>query len=130
MGHKGDIEETYTKRGSDVKMEEIRNSYQKCLPFLETENKTAQVQMEDLEKTFTAKFLKLLGFSDAEIKEMGDLDDESLQKRINERRGMNLNNGHKQKVVNLNDVKTFIEQGWEYVGSLPNNEAIIKLPDH
>ena len=61
---------------------------------------------------------------------MGDLDDESLQKRINERRGMNLNNGHKQKVVNLNDVKTFIEQGWEYVGSLPNNEAIIKLPDH
>lgn len=129
MGHKGDIEETYTKRGSDVKMEEIRSAYAKCLPYLETENKTAPVQMEDLERTFTAKFLKLLGFSDAEIKEMGDLDDDALQKRINERRGMNLNNGHKQKVVNLNEVKTFIEQGWEYVGSLPGNEAIIKLPD-
>ena len=130
MGHKGDIEETYTKRGSDIKMEEIRNAYQKCIPFLETENKTAPVQMEDLERTFTAKFLKLLGFTDTEIKDMADLDDESLQKRINERRGKSLNYGHKQKVVSLNDVKIFIEQGWEYVGALPGNEAIIKIPDH
>lgn len=129
MGHKGDIEETYTKRGSEVKMEEIRSAYQKCLPFLETENKTSQIEVADLEKTFTSKFLKLLGFSDSEIKDMADLDDETLQKLINERRGMNMNNGHKQRVVNLNEVKTFIEQGWEYVGSLPNNEAIIKLPD-
>lgn len=130
MGHKGDIEETYTKRGSDIKMEEIRSAYQKCLPFLETENKTIPVQMEDLEKSFTAKFLKLLGFSDTEIKDMSDLNHDELQKRINERRGKSLNNGHKQKVVNLNEVKVFIEQGWEYVGALPGNEAIIKLPDH
>jgi hypothetical protein len=130
MGHKGDIEETYTKRGSDVKMEEIRSAYAKCLPFLETENKTAQVQIQDLEKTFTEKFLKLLGFSDTEIKDMADLDDVELQKRINERRGMSLNSGHKQKVISMGDVEKFIIEGWEYVNSLPGDKAIIKLPDH
>ena len=129
MGHKGDIEEVYTKRGSDVKLKEIRTAYSKCLQFLETENKTSN-QMEDIEKKFTEKFLKILGFNDDEIKIMIELPDKELQKKINEKRGVSLNNGHKQKVVNINDVKSFIEQGWEYVGILPNNEVIIKLPGH
>lgn len=128
MGHKGDIEEVYTKRGSDIKVDEIRTAYSKCLQFLETDNKPP-IEMEDIEKKFTEKFLKILGFNDDEINNLIDLPDNELQKKINEKRGMNFNNGNRQKVVNINDVKSFIEQGWEYVGILPNNEAIIKLPE-
>lgn len=129
MGHKGDIEETYTKRSSDVKVDEIREAYSKCLPLLETENNAAPIQMEDLEKVFTSKFLKILGFSDSEIKEMADLPDDDLQKRIQEKRGMSLNNGNKQKVISLGEVEKFIMEGWEYVNLLPGDKAIIKIPE-
>lgn len=37
MGHKGDIEETYTKR--EGKIDEGREQYAKCLPYIETQAK-------------------------------------------------------------------------------------------
>ena len=85
--------------------------------------------VEDAVKTFTSKFLKIMGFADSEIKDMVDLSDDELQKRIMEKRGMELNNGHKQKVIPLSDVERFLSDGWEYVNSLPGDKAIIKIPD-
>jgi hypothetical protein len=70
-----------------------------------------------------------MGFSDSEIKEMADLSDDELQKRIQEKRGMQLNNGHKQRVISLGEVERFLSDGWEYVNSLPGDKAIIKIPD-
>jgi hypothetical protein len=37
-------------------------------------------------------------------------------------------NKGKPKMAPMNEVKTWVTQGWEYVNSLPNNEAIIRLP--
>ncbi|MEM3771774.1 MAG: hypothetical protein QXW80_05650 [Candidatus Micrarchaeia archaeon] len=59
---------------------------------------------------------------------MLDLSPEELQRRVRERMGMSLNNGHKQRVVSMKKVESMIEQGWEYVSSIPGNKAIIKLP--
>ena len=38
------------------------------------------------------------------------------------------NNGLKQKVVQVDEVGRFIEQGYEFYAALPNGTAILKLP--
>ena len=37
-------------------------------------------------------------------------------------------NGNRQKVVQVGEVKMFIEEGWEYLSTLPSGEAIVRLP--
>ncbi|MEW6222648.1 MAG: hypothetical protein AB1476_04990 [Candidatus Hadarchaeota archaeon] len=37
-------------------------------------------------------------------------------------------NGARQKVVTAGEVKRHIENGWEYVGTLPDGTALVKLP--
>lgn len=125
MGHKGDIEEAYTKRRSEVKIEEIRNAYTRCLQFLETESK---INVENLERGFMSKALKLLGYQDNEIKDMINLSDDELLKRVREHKDMSMNNGHKQRVIALGEVENFITEGWEFVNVLPGDKAIIKTP--
>ncbi|MEM0134635.1 MAG: site-specific integrase, partial [Thermoplasmatales archaeon] len=128
MGHKDDIEGTDTKR--EGKIDEGRDQYEKCLKFIGTEHKgISENDVESLEKSFTMRSLKWFGFSDQDIKEMVDLSDDELQKRISERKGMSLNNGHRQKVISLGEVESFLEKGWEYVNSLPEDKAIVKIPD-
>ncbi len=131
MGHKGDIEFVYStnKRLLPEQVEEMRSAYQKASKFLEPAETVTKEDVEDAVKSFTSKFLKIMGFSDSEIKEMAELSDDELQKRISEKRGMAFNNGHKQKVIPLTDVERFLSDGWEYVNSLPGDKAIIKIPD-
>ena len=131
MGHKGDIEAVYStnKRLLPEQIEEMRSAYQRSSKYLEPAETVTKEDVEDAVKTFTSKFLKIMGFSDSEIKDMVDLSDDELQKRIMEKRGMELNNGHKQKVIPLSDVERFLTDGWEYVNSLPGDKAIIKIPD-
>ena len=38
------------------------------------------------------------------------------------------NNGNKQKVIPISELKAHIGQGWEYVAQLPDSEAVVKLP--
>ena len=39
-----------------------------------------------------------------------------------------VNNGNKQKVVPIGEVKSFIGQGFEFVAALPDGDAIIRIP--
>lgn len=39
-----------------------------------------------------------------------------------------VNNGNEQRVVPINEVKSFISQGFEYVAALPYGDAIIRIP--
>lgn len=131
MGHKGDIEFVYStnKRLLPEQIEEMRKAYLKSSKFLEPAETVTKEDFDNLERTFTSKFLKILGFSDSEIKEMSKLSDDELQEKIKNRGGFNLNN-HRQRVISIFDVEKFLEEGWEYVNSLPNDKAIIKFPEH
>ncbi len=134
MGHKGDIEHVYTvNKGlpQDV-IEKMREAYtrssEKCLVTIRKETMSQDKVLE----TFNHQFLVMAGYPEDEIKQFGDLSklsveemQELIKKKSMEVLGLNGNN---QKVVPLNQVKDWIQQGWEYVTSLPNNEAIIKLP--
>ncbi|MHB8559814.1 MAG: site-specific integrase [Thermoplasmataceae archaeon] len=125
MGHKGDIEETYTKREGMV--DEGREQYSKCLKFLETEQKG--ISEDQAEKKAKSVMMKLAGFSDAEIENMKDGSAEELGEAIRRKLLGSLNNDNSQKVVSVKDVKDYINKGWEYVNTLPGNkEATLRLP--
>ena len=127
MGHKGDIEETYTKR--EGKIDEGRDQYSKCLPYIETQVKgITPEQSESLERRVKLMFLTMSGFTPAEAEELVNLSDEDLQKKMRERLGMKILNGNAQKVIPMAEVEEYISQGFEFVSPLPNNKCIIRLP--
>jgi integrase len=140
MGHKGDIEHTYTTNkdqlGKDV-VEKMREAYKRAMKLVETEKKG--IPEEDLarklrefavmmfETQFGSKLddnekERLYGLSIEEFQE-------ELRKMSSSRKAEIINNGHKQKPIPLSEVENYIEKGWEFVATLPGERAIVKLPD-
>jgi len=39
-----------------------------------------------------------------------------------------MNNGHPQKIIPINELRKYIEEGWEYIRDLGDKEAIVRLP--
>ena len=136
MGHKGDIEHTYTvnKRLSEDAIEKMRCSYAKAsAKYLETAGRKESVTKEDMVSEFNKQFLRLSGYKDEEIAKLGDLSQmssEQLQDMIRKKsmEALGLNGNH-QKIVPLLELRDYILGGWEYVRELPNNEAVIRLPN-
>jgi len=134
MGHTGDIEHRYTLNKGKLPentIEEMRNSYQKSLKFLETENKgISESEMNKTIKELKTSMLILAGFSEEEIEKekLLELSNEDLIKKIDEKRIKHLNNGNSQRVVSMRELKQYIERGWEFVANINSREAIIKVP--
>ncbi|MEM4090714.1 MAG: site-specific integrase [Thermoplasmatales archaeon] len=131
-GHKGDISARYStnKKLTQDKIEGMRSTYLKCTPYLETQKKSMSEEEKDKWKTdLKREYLKLF-FDDKEIDDykLLDLSTEDLQKKVKEKIGMSLNNGHSQKVISMKEVKQYIEQGWEFVQSINSKEAIVRIP--
>ena len=132
MGHKGDIEARYsTNKGRlpPTMIEEMRDAYKKCEPFLSTKAESASE--EQIKKTLREQFLVVAGFKKEEVEKM-DLDemsDEELQNAVRQRLvGMMTGNGSRQRVIPVQEVRSYIGQGYEYVASLPDGGAIVKIP--
>jgi len=130
MGHKGDIEATYTlrKRLTSETIEEMRQSYKKAQKFIQTI--ATEQEEEDIKKMFKKQLLLVAGVKPDEIKEEQlEMGDEEFQEFIKEKFMQQMgNNTIQQRVVEVNDVEKYLTNGWEFVGSLPNNKAILKLP--
>ncbi|MGC8699338.1 MAG: site-specific integrase [Candidatus Acidifodinimicrobium sp.] len=140
MGHVGDIEHRYTlnkNRLPDKTISDMRESYSRALKFIETEPKG--IPEEDLTKKLREFALMIfetqlgLKLDDKEKERLYSLPieefQEELRKMTNARKTEIINNGHKQRVIALNEVESFIEKGWDFVSSLPGEKAIVKLPD-
>ena len=132
MGHKGDIEARYsTNKGRlpPTMIEEMREAYKKCEPILSTKAETASE--EQIKKTFKEQFLLMSGYSKDDIEKMNldELSNEELQNIVRQKLlGVMSNNGSRQKVIPVEEVRSYIGQGYEYVASLPAGEAIVKMP--
>ena len=136
MGHKGDIESRYsTNKGRlppDM-VEEMRSAYLRCSPFFEIEGKErSESEFDRKVQEFKRMMLVLAGYTNEEI-DRGNflvLDDSELLKKIDEKKLKSVNNGHKQKVIPMRELKHYIEDmGWEHVKDLNKKEAIVKLPE-
>ena len=134
MGHKGDMEATYTvnKRLPEDVIEKMREAYAKAAEkYLMTVRKETLTK-ETVVKTFNEQFLRMAGYSDEEISQL-DLENllpEDIQNLIKKKsmQALGLNGNSKQKIVPMYEVKDWITHGWEFVTTLPSNEAVIKLP--
>jgi integrase len=135
MGHVGDMEARYTtNKGRLTKdmIEDMREAYKRCQTFLQTAKKTGKDE-EELKIMFRRQLLMVAGMTEKEIDGLNleTMGDEEVQDMLRRKLlGAMANNGNRQKVVLVGDVESYIQQGWEYVGSLANNKAIMKLPDN
>lgn len=131
MGHKGDIEHTYTvnkKQLPEHIVEDMREAYKRASQYLVTAH--AQ-KAEDMSGMFMKKLLIASGYKQEEVDKMDvtNMDDEKLQSLVKEKLlGSMVNNGMKQKVVGVEEVEKYVATGWEFVSSLGNGKAVLKLP--
>ncbi|MCX6742453.1 MAG: site-specific integrase [Candidatus Pacearchaeota archaeon] len=132
MGHKGDIEHVYTlnkKRLPENIVENLRESYKKAQKYLQT-GETGKD--EEITKSFKKQLLLVAGFKTSEIEDSQlALNDDEFQKLV---RGKLLksmeNNGIKQKIIPTAHIENYITQGWEFVSNLPDNRAVIRVPEN
>jgi len=135
MGHKGDIEHTYTLNKGLTKdvVEQMREAYAKAAEKYLITAKKETVSKEVMIATFNKQFLQMAGYSEEEISQLGELSGltaQQMQELIQKKsmQALGLNGKSKQKIVPIPELKNWIIQGWEFVTALPTNEAIIKLP--
>jgi len=129
MGHKAFLDSSY-RRFTEKQMGEF---YLKGMNAVTVMLKRESASETEVKKAFKEQFLLVAGFKQDEIEQMGlgGMSNEELQKMVRERlMGAMMNNGNKQKVVPVHDIKTYISQGFEFVASLPDGEAIVKVPSY
>jgi len=70
------------------------------------------------------------GFKEDEVSKMdlNAMSNAELHEAMKRLFGETAGNGSRQKVIPVHEVKSYIEQGYEYVASLPNGEVIVKVP--
>jgi integrase len=134
MGHAGSMEATYTvnKALPEATIDKMREAFARA-----HEKHLATVKGEGVSKDailalFNRRFLKLSRWTDEEIGALGDLsiiEETRLQELLDQKTMQKMGlNGNRQRVVPIGDVKRYIEEGWEYLSTLPSGEAVIRLP--
>jgi hypothetical protein len=136
MGHKGDIEHTYTLNKGKLPpkiIEDMRQAYEKSQEFLQTETTTPKEK--EIKILFKKELLKTSGFTEKEADEFmaKNPSDEELKQAIKEKLfGKTFPNGNgkfRQKVVSLAELGKYLEEGWEFVTQLPENKVIIRFAE-
>ncbi|MDG6924947.1 MAG: hypothetical protein JRN09_00175 [Nitrososphaerota archaeon] len=132
MGHKGDIEATYTvnKGVTQDIIEKMREAYKKSESLLSTE-KEQGVSQENLKAVMREQLLLAAGVKEEEVDklEIDKMSNEEFQAMLRKRLlGVMTNNGNRQKVIPASELKSHISQGWEYIAQLPDSEVVVKLP--
>jgi hypothetical protein len=130
MGHKGDIENRYTTnkcRLPESVIEDMREAYRRSQDYLQTIRPEAG--REKLVEEFRRQLLLVAGFTPKEVDEINiaSLSDDEFQDMVRRRLmgGINGDCGV-QKAIDLNELDKYLENGWEYVATLPNQKVIVK----
>ena len=146
MGHVGDIEHRYTLnkgRLSEDLIESMRSAYEKSSKYLDTERKG--LTEDEVENKFRMQLLLMAGFTEQEIKDKNllNLTSEEITKLAREKLfGMDrkdissqiekdkedLKKSHKQKVVSIDLIEEYINNGFVVKMALGNDKAIVEWP--
>lgn len=110
----------------------FRNEYRKVEPLLNViSNPRGFKGDQDLKLAFKRELLLVAGHTRDEVDAMNlaSISDEDLNVKIREKLlGVMANNGARQKIVPVEDVEKHLAQGWEFVATLLNGKAVLKLP--
>jgi hypothetical protein len=132
MGHKGDIENRYTTnkhRLPENVIEDMREAYKRSQDFLQTTK--SEIGEDQIKKAFKKQLLAVAGFNEEEIAQYDfvNMSDEELHNLVRKRLlGVMENNGNRQRVIALSKVEDYLSEGWEYIATISNERAIIKMP--
>jgi hypothetical protein len=130
MGHKGDIENRYTTnkcRLPESVIEDMREAYRRSQDYLQTIRPEAG--REKLVEEFRRQLLLVAGFTPKEVDEINiaSLSDDEFQDMVRRRLMGSINDDcGVQKAIDLNELDKYLENGWEYVATLPNQKVIVK----
>jgi PAS domain-containing protein len=134
MGHRGDIEHTYTlnKTLTQDVINRMRASYAKAAERHLTTRPKEQLSEDMVKATVNKQFLHMTGYTEEEIDKLGDLSqlsEQQMQELLQRKsmRALRLNGNGRQKIVPMEELRKCILEGWEYVTSLPTNEAVVTL---
>jgi hypothetical protein len=129
MGHKGNIEARYTTNKSkhtENFIEDIRKSYQRCLEYLETNQ--VDVPDDKLQNALRRQLLLVAGFTVQEIDTIDlEMGDEEFQELTRKKLVRNNLNGNSQKVIPLDELAQYLDEGWSFVATIKNEQAIVKI---
>ena len=130
MGHKGDIEARYStnKRLPPDMIEEMRESYRKCLKFLET--RISDVSEDNAKLFLQQQLLSAVGYKQDEIDkiDLTSVSNEDFQQLLRDKvAGAMSDNGAKQKVIPVSDIEQYISEGYDFEAVLPNGKAVMRL---
>jgi len=136
MGHKGDIERTYTlnkqKLPPDV-MQGIRDAAKRVQKVVQTRVPDDDiVTVEEAKVIGKEAWFLSLGFTKEEIQGLDLLHKEGadLQTAIRQKLQCILSeNGRRQKLIRPEEIDSAIAEGYEYVDRLPDGRLIMKLPE-
>lgn len=123
-GH-GFYMDTYYKKSE----EERKADYLKLMPLLTVAGKGAE--KIDVRKELAKQFLIFSGFQPDEVEKMeiSEMTDSDIQRKVKQKMlGAMANNGNRQKVIPITEVKEVLGQGWELVRELSTGEAVVQLP--
>jgi len=86
-------------------------------------------EKEQLNREVKKWYLNALGFTDEEIVKdnLLELEPEELQQKVRDKLKLNMNNGHHQKIIPINELRKYIEERWEHIRDLGYKEAIVRL---
>jgi hypothetical protein len=128
MGHKLFLDSAYRRYTED----QMRESYLKGMEAVTIMLRKRGMSQEEIKQSFRREILmQVAGYSQRDVDklDLSSIKDEDFQKMVREKLlGVMANNGSRQKVIHAGEVEQYIQQGWEYVASLPDDRAILKLP--
>ena len=130
MGHKGDIEARYTTnkcRLPQSAVEDMREAYHRSQEYLQTVR--LESNREKIIEEFRRQLLLVAGFTQQEINniDLKSLSDDEFQDMVRMRLMRNSSEDcGTQKVISLNELEEYLDNGWEYVTILPNGKVIVK----
>ena len=132
MGHKGDIEATYTTNKntlpSDV-VEDMRSSFARAQHFLESEGLVSDEK--NVRDQARIEILTLAGFSEKEISEQRLLyvdRDEALRKIREKLYSLVAGEGARQKVVPIAELDEYLSRGWRCDHIVGTEKAVVSPP--
>jgi len=69
-------------------------------------------------------------YSEEELDQLGDLSKLTTEQFVGvlNKKALGLNGNGRQKVVSTGEVKSMIENGWEYVAQLPDGSVVMRMP--
>ena len=128
MGHKLFLDSAYRRYTED----QMREFYLKGMEAVTIMLRKRGMSQEEIKQSFKRETLiQIAGYTQEQVDklDLSSMKDEDFQKMVREKLlGAMANNGNRQKVIPVSELKAHIGQGWEYIAQLPDSEVVVKLP--